>query len=359
MTKPDKIRTKPEIPEMDTSKTIRLNDIGFRLILIPFFGIAIPILTKMVPYGDLGQLELKLSFLYTIGIAWVVWEGNRFLLFTLRNYFDWYEKPMRKIGALLLVVPFYTIPLCVILLVIWYRIFTPSTLDWDKIWLATSIILICVVFIVHVYETVFLVKEAESEKVVNAQLETAKMEAELQALKNQIDPHFIFNSLNTLSHFIEENPEKAKLFNQHLSDVYRYILNVRTQNLVTLDQENGFILDYFALLKLRFESAIALELNYEGYDTSEMLIVPISIQMLIENAVKHNNFSDSNPLKIFIDVEDGFIKVANNYHPKVIRDSSKLGLVNLNDRSKMLLQREIKQEINNGEFRVWVPFKMI
>ncbi len=96
--------------------TERLNDIGFRLILIPFFGIAIPVVTRMIDPHSLGHWMLKLAYAYTIGIAFVIWQGNRYLLFSLRSYFDWFNRPVRKIVALLLAVSFFTIPVCIVLL---------------------------------------------------------------------------------------------------------------------------------------------------------------------------------------------------------------------------------------------------
>src|SRR5205085_8327396 len=132
----------------------------------------------------------------------------------------------------LLSISFYTIPLSVLMLTGWYKIFTDGDINKQIIFTSTLIIMICVVFITHVYETAFLVKESESEMVRNEQLERAKAEAELEALKNQIDPHFMFNSLNTISYLIDENPAKAKEFNEHLADVYRYILQNKSRDLV-------------------------------------------------------------------------------------------------------------------------------
>src|SRR6185436_12714462 len=128
-----------------------VNDIGFRLILIPFFGIAIPLITGMVNPSNFSQWEIKLSFLYTIAIAFVVWQGNRYLHFSLRSYFDWYNKPVKKIFAVLLTIFFYTIPAAVLMLVGWYRIFANGNTDWTVVFTSTLIILICVIFITHVY----------------------------------------------------------------------------------------------------------------------------------------------------------------------------------------------------------------
>src|SRR5580704_5279667 len=221
-------------------KATEINDIGFRLILIPFFGIAIPLFTRMVEPGSLSHWTLKLAYGYTIGIAFVVWQGNRYLLFSLRSYFNWFNKPVRKVITLLLAISFFTIPVSFVLLIGWYHLFSGGRVNWEVVRTSTLIIMICVIFITHVYETVFLVKDSESEMLRNAQLERLKAQAELQALKGQIDPHFMFNSLNTLTWLIEEAPAKARVFNEHLADVYRYILRNRSRELVLLLDEVGF-----------------------------------------------------------------------------------------------------------------------
>lgn len=245
--------------EETRSKGSYINDIGFRLILVPAFGIIIPLVTGMINSFNFSNWQVKLSFLYTIGIAAVVWQGNRYLHFSMRSYFDWHNKPIQKVLVLLFSIAFYTIPVSILLLVGWYNFFGGGLVNWNIVWSSTLIILIAVVFITHVYETVFLVKETENEMIKNEQLERTKAEAELEALKNQIDPHFIFNSLNTLSHLIEEKPAKAKLFNDNLADVYRYILQNKARDLVLLKEEMLFLENYFSLLKIRFEKAVELE----------------------------------------------------------------------------------------------------
>jgi sensor histidine kinase YesM len=298
--------------------TERLNDIGFRVILIPFFGIAIPVVTRMIDphlFGHwsqpLGHWMLKLAYAYTIGIAFVIWQGNRYLLFSLRSYFDWFNRPVRKIIALLLAISFFTIPVCVVLLVGWYHLFNSGRVNWDVLRTATLIILICVIFITHVYETVFLVRDSESEMLRNAQLERLKAQAELEALKAQIDPHFMFNSLNTLTWLIEEAPAKAKVFNEHLADVYRYILRNRSRELVLLGDEVGFLYDYFALMSIRYGEAVRLRVDLPEEMLDRYMVLPISLQVLAENAHKHNEFSVREPLEIFVSVAGERVVVRN------------------------------------------------
>jgi sensor histidine kinase YesM len=346
-----------------TTKTVngeKLNDIGFRVILIPFFGIAIPVITGMVPPAAFNAWEIKFSYLYTILISFVVWEGNRFLLFTLRAYFDWLNKPIKKIIALVIAVSFYTVPISILMLTAWYHIFMQGVINWQVVYDATLIILVCVAFIVHIYETVFLVKQAENDKLKKEQLERSRVEAELEALKNQVDPHFIFNSLNTLSHLIEERPVKAKQFNDSLADVYRYILQNKAKDLVLLSDEMQFMQDYFLLLKIRFEEAIQLTMKADANVFGNYLVPPISLQILLENAIKHNEFSDAKPLMITVEMKEETLMIQNETRKKTLRKpGSKIGLQNLAERYKLITGKEISILDEHNIFIVLLPLLKI
>ena len=350
---PDTTATKPV---MRQTITPALNDIGFRLILIPFFGIVIPLLTGMIDHDAMSDWQLKLSYLYTILLAFLIWHGNRYLLFSLRAYFNWYNKPVKKISALLLAVSFYTIPLSMLMLTGWYHIFDRGIVKWDKVYLSTSIIMICVIFITHVYETVFLVRDSENEMVRNEQLERAKAEAQLEALKNQIDPHFIFNSLNTLSYLIESDPVKARKFNDTLAGVYRYILQNKIRDLVLLREELTFVADYFTLLEIRFGNSVFLKSFITEKEMDNFLVPPISIQTLVENAIKHNEFTDNMPVRINITLQGDSIVVCNNLN-KVQRrvNSSGIGLKNLSERYELITSRRLAFEEKAGQFSVSLP----
>lgn len=334
----------------------KINDIGFRVILIPFFGIAIPLITGMVNGQNFTNWQIKLSFLYTIFIAFIIWEGNRYLLFSMRSYFDWYKKPLKKIIVLLFGISFYTLPVSILLLAGWYHIFINTGANWPTIFTASLIIMICVIFITHVYETVFLVKESASEMLRAEQLERARAEAELEALKNQIDPHFIFNSLNTLSYLIEEKPARAKQFNDNMADVYRYILQNKARGLVLLQEEISFLEDYFSLLKIRFENAVQLNFAADKALFDQYLVPPISLQVLMENAIKHNEFSDELPLVIEIGFNGDTLVFYNEIRKKTLRKhSSRIGLKNLDERYKLITGHTIIVEETEKIFKVVLP----
>lgn len=338
----------------------KINDIGIRLILVPLFGIAIPLITQMVPHEQFSNWQIKFSYLYTICIALVIYEGVRFLQFTLRSYFDWLNKPLKKILAFIITIPFYVVPVSVLMLVGWYKIFMNGVVDWNVVRLSSVIILIAVFFLVNLYETVFLVRDVANDKLQQEQLERAKAEAELEALKNQIDPHFIFNSLNTLSHLIEEKPEKAKLFNDHMADVYRYILQNKAKDLVLLRDEMLFLQDYFSLLKIRFEDALQLRIEVDETKLDQYLIPPISLQVLLENAVKHNEFSDLAPLQIELVCVNEELQMQNLLKEKKLRKpSSRIGLQNLEERYRLSTGKSIHIEKADETFTVCLPILKI
>jgi sensor histidine kinase YesM len=322
--------------------------------------VVIPLVTGMINYQALSLWQIKLSFLYTIGIAFIIWEGNRYLLFTLRTYFDWFNKPVRKLVVLVLAVSFYTIPISALMLVIWYKLFNAGMVNWDLMTTTILMIMICVLFITHIYETVFLVREAESEKLKKEQLERARAEAELEALKNQIDPHFIFNSLNTLSYLIEKDAVKAKRFNDNLADVYRYILQNKARELVLLHEEMVFLNDYFSLLKIRFEQAVQLQIGINQAMYDQYLIPPISLQILVENAIKHNEFTDAVPLVITIEMQNDELIIHNQVRKKILRKaSSRIGLQNLGERYRLTTSKEISVTESAGDFTVALPILKI
>lgn len=338
----------------------KINDLAFRIVLVPAFGILIPLITKMTAGKNFSHWQLKLAYLYTIGIAFIIWQGNRYLWFSLNAYFNWFNKPVKRLVALVLSICIFTIPVSIILHVGWYNLFNHGLIEWNTIYFSTSIILVCVVFIAHTYETVFLVKISESEMIRNEKLERAKSEAELEALKSQVDPHFIFNSLNTLSYLIETKKDKALEFNGNLADVYRYLLQNKERNFIPLAEEIQFLSKYFSLLKIRFEDAIQLDIIVNKTIQDGFCIPPISLQLLVENAIKHNEFSHRNPLLITITQQDEELKIVNKIAKKeLIKKSSRIGLNNLRNRYKLLMDKEIIITETVKNFTVILPLLKI
>jgi len=179
-----------------------------------------------------------------------------------------------------------------------------------------------------------------------------------QTLKNQVNPHFLFNSLNALSSLINTDAVKADLFTNKLSEIYRYILLNEDKQLVKLDDELKFVNDFFELQQIRDEGKILLDIHLEN--SVKYLIVPISLQVLVENALKHNSATIKNPLRIKITEDSSCVVVTNNLQRKtILEESSKTGLKNLSERIKLILNRELIVSENRNEFIVSIPIKEI
>jgi len=219
-------------------------------------------------------------------------------------------------------------------------------------YLNTSILAVCISGVFYAF---FYYKHRQETKVKEQKIIAGTASAQFDALKNQLDPHFLFNSLNVLTSLIEEDPEQAQRFTTALSKVYRYVLEQKNKELVPVDEEFAFARTYVRLLKMRFEEGIHFEIPEKSTDP-EAKIVPLSLQLLLENAVKHNVVTPDRPLHIQVTEEDGCVVVTNNLQEKkVITKSSGVGLQNILQRYSLLSQREVGIEKDKMKFRVSIP----
>jgi hypothetical protein len=296
---------KPEKTGMKQDAATPIQDQKIRLILIPTFGIAIPHLTGYFgPYGPSSALYW-IGLLWAMAISFVIWHGNRAFLLRQRRHLDWFRHPVRKICVLAFACIFYTAPVTVAMMIGWYAIAGLQP-DWRVIQIVTLACVICVAFITHVYETVYLIQQRETDLVAVEKLERARTQAELDALKTQVAPHFLFNSLNTLTWLIENDRRRALDYSHDLADVYRYILLSGKRELVALDEELEFLDRYCALLRLRFPDSLAIDIEAPQ---QRWHVPPMSLQILLENAVKHNEHSQAHPLRVCIDYTEQGVRV--------------------------------------------------
>jgi len=181
------------------------------------------------------------------------------------------------------------------------------------------------------------------------------LQAQLQNLKNQINPHFLFNNLSVLSSLVYKDQDKAVDFINQLSKVYRYLLDNRNSELVTLENELTFIKSYIYLLQIRFDTNIEFKIDVES-EFMHKLIPPLSLQILIENAIKHNEISNELPLTISINVFENQLMIVNNLQLRTNHEpSSKTGLQNIKDRYKHFTDRELEIIENEKSFIVKIP----
>lgn len=221
---------------------------------------------------------------------------------------------------------------------------------WFQWWfLLLSLILI-------VSAVYFYVKSREKAVKRWERLEKEKVQSQFETLKSQVNPHFLFNSFNTLISVIEDDRDKAVEYVEHLSDLYRKIVTYRDKDVITLKEEIDIIEDYFFIQKKRFGDNLKFENRVSKADQSNCYIAPLTLQLLTENAVKHNAVSTATPLMIELFTEDGVLFVRNNINPKITTEKGAgMGLQNIQKRYKLLSSEEIVISAANGYFTVSIP----
>lgn len=198
-------------------------------------------------------------------------------------------------------------------------------------------------------------KNSTKKEVVEQKLIAKSANAQFESLKNQLDPHFLFNSLNVLDSLIEENPVQAQRFTNSMSKIYRYVLEQKDKELVSVEEEIDFAKTYCELLKTRFEDAVTFDFNISEED-KKGFVVPLSLQLLLENSIKHNFATSSKPLNIKIFTEKGNLIIENNLQTKELPNTSTgVGLANIVSRYNLLTERNVFVEKSEAFFRVKLP----
>lgn len=211
------------------------------------------------------------------------------------------------------------------------------------------------IVVTAIFYTIYYYRNKQQIIVTQQKIIAGTASAKFDALKNQLDPHFLFNSLNVLTSLIEENPEAATRFTTSLSKVYRYVLEQKNKELVTLEEELKFAKLYISLLEVRFEDSIVFTAPAQLKNPGAK-VVPLSLQLLLENAVKHNQVMPNKKLYISIVEENGNLVITNNIQPKqVLKESTGFGLQNIHDRYALLTRRKILIKTNEREFSVTIP----
>lgn len=298
--------------------------------------------------------EIIISFIFSFGLTAV----NSYYYDGMNIRYSWEKDPKKRlwigaIGALFLtiitfgvlryLVHFYFVGLSV------SEFLEKETLDSYVIAIVITIIASLFTHAFHFYRALQK-KEVKKQKII-----AGTASARFDALKNQLDPHFLFNSLNVLTSLIEEDPNQAQKFTTSLSKVYRYVLEQKNKDLVTVDEELNFARTYVRLLKMRFEDSIVFDIPDKS-SMPEARIVPLSLQLLLENAVKHNVVTASRPLHIKVSEEEGMLVVSNNLQEKqVVKKSSGVGLQNIKQRYEILTDRQVNIAKTASSFSVAIP----
>lgn len=199
-------------------------------------------------------------------------------------------------------------------------------------------------------------KELTEARTRVVELQKENLQSQFEVLKQQVNPHFLFNSLNVLTSLIKIDPDLAESFTERLSKVYRYVLENKEKDMVPLSTELDFLNSYIFLLDIRFAGKLIVETDID-HKHAGMLIVPMALQLLIENAIKHNTLSKNNPLKISITVDSNdFLIVKNNISLRETRmHSTGVGQENIKSRYKLVSDLEPEFRLTDSEYIAKIP----
>ena len=336
--------------------------IGFddRLVMI----IAIPVLSFIVPIVFLGCRFSRYpfftwdKFLTSFVITASLWLGNRYIMIYSRNKFPLFSDVKKRLIRQSVYMAVFTFVCHTTLGFIDWKYIKHEfdQIPWTELMIsANAASFFCTIMIIAIYESIYFMNELKKSVEETEHLKRANLSAQLNALRTQVNPHFLFNNLNTLSAIIPESPGQAVNFVQQLSKVYRHILEVKDEKSISLEHELEVLNAYAFLLKTRFGNNLAIDIRVEkekmGYH-----IVPLSLQLLMENAIKHNIVSSEKPLKIDVYTMNGSLVVTNNLQRKnQIQDSTGIGLENIRSRYQLMGNQTMEVIERANEFKVSIP----
>lgn len=303
-------------------------------------------------------LTVLISFMY----SFVLGAGNGLINDVLNKKFPWSEATTKRAIisiVTILIANFVLVYFCNYMnFVVFQKAATTEEYFSGKYnfinWFTINIALLISAFL-HAKGFMEELKKSSKKEVVEQKLIAKSANAQFESLKNQLDPHFLFNSLNVLSSLIDENPNQAQKFTASMSKIYRYVLEQKDKELVTVEDEIEFAKIYCQLLKTRFEDSVDFEFNVKKEDMRRF-VVPLSLQLLLENSIKHNFATSSKPLLIKVFSENDTLCIENNLQVREqLKESAGIGLANIVQRYSLLTKKNVFIEKSEDYFKVKLP----
>lgn len=284
-------------------------------------------------------------------LMWILlWKGNSYLGGFISTKVSWLKVPVKRF-VIGIVSTFAYSYLAIYGMIIFYRFFFGYNFGQTRMTNVMSLVITLIISL-FMHSRAFLFYWRQSA--IDAErLQKENMVARYESLKSQVDPHFLFNSLNALTNLVYEDQDKAAKFIKQLSEVYRYVLDSRDKEMVALEEELRFLESYLFLQKIRFGDKLQLSIQLDG---TRSMVAPLVLQMLIENAIKHNIVSEENPLTISVYAEGGYIFVENTLQQKAVlrEESPGIGLENICKRYEFLSDKKVAI-IRGPKFIVKLP----
>ncbi|HRI80739.1 MAG TPA: histidine kinase [Cyclobacteriaceae bacterium] len=296
-------------------------------------------------------LDYSYVALASTSFWFAMWVGNSLLADFTTSKISWTAYPVKRLFFGLVGTIVYSVLAVTLLTFAWSLVFGDWFADYSEIIIMSLIITFVLSLIIH--SRAFLINWKQT-LIDKEKFQKESIKAQYESLKNQVNPHFLFNSLNALTHLVYESPDKAAKFIKQLSEVYRYVLDTREKEVVSLKEELKFLESYLFLQQIRFGDNLKVEIEMDNIISG---VAPLALQMLIENAIKHNEASEEHPLHIKLFAEDSSLVVENNKNKKNVlkEDSPGLGLENIRRRYAFLNSKEVTVVDNPDHFIVRLP----
>ena len=327
-----------------------------RLFVTPLVGVAVPNLAGMIDHSSHSPAGLVLAYAWFIAVAFITWQANLHLYLRFQDRTAWLTRPWHRVRRLLGLICLFTIPFTASALWGWAALTDDPSADWRSVSMAVLAIVAAVTLITHVYETLFLVREWESDRLRNDRLQRLNVEAELLALRSEVNPHTLLNNLNALSHLVEQRNPRALAFVGALAGSYRYLLRTGPKRLVPLAEELELLDQFLALVTIRYADGLYVNVHVDAQAVHRWQLPPVVLPELLENAVKHNEFSTDNPLQIEVRLEGDRLTVSDATRPRRTGVSSTgVGLDNLAQRFRLTTGVAARWADSGGRFIVTLP----
>lgn len=322
--------------------------------LIASVVLVLGILTILYP-PEFWTPELLISLGWIAGVAVLLWFGIRFMTRKLDKTYPWKQYGRNRLFLQLSVIITYSLAIVngAYFLLRLFFIATPPRPE--QVFVMNVYGTLIILFVTSIYFLFYFLRAWIKSQIEGERLKKESVQAQLHALRNHLDPHFLFNNLNILSALIDQDNEKSQLFLSKFSEVYRVLLQTESDELIPLRQELEFVQAYLHLLHIRFGDLFQVEINIPT-EVETGYVPPLTLQMLLENALKHNQVNEDHPLVIRLDVEGNHLLVSNPLLPKTQEVKTiGSGLNNLTERYRMLTDLELEVQQTDTHFTVKVP----
>lgn len=333
------------------------NDTWAIIIGAPLVSLMVPFVFFGIRFNKAPQYTFPI-YITTLLVTLTIWLGNRAIMIWARRRFTEVEQLKKRLIIQSILMLIYT-PISSLLvgyLLEDYCSLRKIGLPEDEVLISSlTSSIFTTIAITSIYEVVFFIQQLKVSLTQKEELKREGLRAELNALKTQVNPHFLFNNLNTLCAIIPEDSNKAVTFVEQLSKVYRYILEVKDEKTIPLQEEIQILKAYAFLLTTRFGNNFQLTIDIPENEMQNK-IVPFSLQLLVENALKHNIVSRENPLHIQVTSENGQLIIRNNIQKKQqVEKSTGIGLMNIRNRYKLLTEKLVQVTETPQYFIVSLP----